>query len=101
MYIYSGDNCPPNLQDLNIEYPPNMDNSVTTNSVLIFMAFILILSGYIVNEISISTILPKSSCVGEGINPDDALNILKEIRIKNINRVIIGTLNINSLPPKF
>ena len=65
------------------------------------MTFILILSGCIVNAISINTILPKLSCVGVGINSDDALSILKEIRIKNINRVIIGTLNINSLHPKF
>ena len=28
-------------------------------------------------------------------------NIFKEIRVKNVNRVIIGTLNINSLAPKF
>ena len=27
--------------------------------------------------------------------------ILRELRIKNVNRVIIGTLNINSLPEKF
>ena len=65
------------------------------------MTFILILSGCIVNAISINTILPKMSCVGVGINSDDALSILKEIRIKNINRIIIGTLNINSLHPKF
>ena len=65
------------------------------------MTFILILSGCIVNAISINAILPKMLCVGVGINSDDALSILKEIRIKNINRVIIGTLNINSLHPKF
>ena len=32
---------------------------------------------------------------------DNAGKYLKEIRIKNINRIIIGTLNINSLYSKF
>ena len=93
------------MQDLNIENPPDKDKSVTTNDVLIFMTFLLILSGCIVNAISINTILPKMLCVGGGggvgINSDVALSILKEIRIKNIKRGIIGTLNINSLHPKF
>ena len=30
-----------------------------------------------------------------------AFDILKEIRVKNVNKIIIGTLNINSLAPKF
>ena len=33
--------------------------------------------------------------------PENASNVLREIRIKNINRVINGALNINSLPTKF
>ena len=33
--------------------------------------------------------------------PDNAGNILKEIRIKNLNRILIGTHNINSLSTKF
>lgn len=37
--------------------------------------------------------------VNEGI--EDANSILKKLRINNVNRVIIGTLNINSLPGKF
>ena len=32
---------------------------------------------------------------------ESADNILKKIRVKNVNRVIIGTLNINSLATKF
>ena len=68
----------------------------TISGVLIFIAFILILSSYTVNEISLSTILPKCSCARVGIDAEDATSILKEIGIKNINRVIIGTLNINS-----
>ena len=31
----------------------------------------------------------------------DVTNILKDIRIKNVNRLIIGNLNINSIPNKF
>ena len=32
---------------------------------------------------------------------ESAFDILKEIRVKNVNRIVIGTLNINSLAPKF
>ena len=32
---------------------------------------------------------------------ENAIDKLKEIRIKNVNNVIIGSLNINSLAPKF
>ena len=66
-----------------------------------FIAFILILSSYIVNAMTINTYFPKSSGAESNIHPDDAMNILREIRVKNVNRVIIGSLNINSLPPKF
>ena len=67
----------------------------------IFIAFMLILSSYIVSAININTYVPKSSGVGLNINPQEAMNILREIRVRNVNKVIIGTLNINSLPPKF
>ena len=32
---------------------------------------------------------------------ETASSILREISVKNVNRVMIGTLNINSLAPKF
>ena len=32
---------------------------------------------------------------------ESAYDILKEIRIKNVNKIVIGSLNINSLAPKF
>ena len=32
---------------------------------------------------------------------ENALDVLKEIRIKNVNKLVIGTLNINSLSAKF
>ena len=32
---------------------------------------------------------------------ENAYDTLKEIRVKNVNKVVIGTLNINSLAPKF
>ena len=66
-----------------------------------FMAFILILSSYIVNAIILNTYAQGCSRVGSKLNAGDAMAILREIRVKNVNRVIIGTLNINSLPPKF
>ena len=34
-------------------------------------------------------------------NYESANSILKDIRIKNVNRLIIGTLNINFIAPKF
>ena len=34
------------------------------------------------------------------IDGEDDGNILKEIRVKNVNRIVIGTLNINSLYSK-
>ena len=70
-------------------------------SIITFMTFTLIVTSYIVNEISDNTFVTKSSNVGSNINPEDATSILSEIRISNVNKVIIGTLNINSLPPKF
>ena len=66
-----------------------------------FMAFILILCSYIMTQIFRNANLPKSLGKGIEINQKDKIRILREIRIKNINRVIIGTLNINSLPAKF
>ena len=43
-----------------------------------------------------------SSEIGSILGSDaSADEVLKEIRIKNVNRVTIGTLNINSLAPKF
>ena len=70
-------------------------------SIITFMAFILIVTSYIVNEIADNTFLTMSSNVGSNINPEDATSILSKIRINNVNKVIIGTLNINSSPPKF
>ena len=93
----------PNLSEIrNVE---DDTNNVTTSNASdlgtsAFMAFILILSSYIVNAITTNTYVPTCSGVSN-VNPDDAINILREIRVKNVNRVIIGTLNINSLPSKF
>ena len=35
------------------------------------------------------------------IEGESAFDILKEIRVKNVNKIVIGTLNINSLAPKY
>ena len=48
-----------------------------------------------------STIANTSNLDLDLSNLESANDILKEIRIKNMNRVIIGTLNINSLASKF
>ena len=57
-------------------------------------------SGYILpnaNNLSSDSDVSDASDVGMEF-PDE---ILKEIRVKNVNRIVIGTLNINSLAPKF
>ena len=46
-----------------------------------------------------STVEPGVSSSGS-IN-ENAYDVMKEIRVQNINKVVIGTLNINSLAPKF
>ena len=60
--------------------------------ILSFMGFILILSRLIICFMVEDTNISIS---------ENATNILREIRVRNVNRVIIGTLNINSLPFKF
>ena len=35
------------------------------------------------------------------VDPDNAHDILREIRVKNVGRIVIGTLNINSIASKF
>ena len=58
-------------------------------------------------EDSFGTIEPAESDTSPGSESDSgtesecAFDILKEMRVKNVNRVVIGTLNINSLAPKF
>ena len=79
------------------------------------MRNVLLEAGYTFNEINDAL----AAQVRNGINPPSsnidstdsdasdsetvkgsALDILKEIRVKNVNKVVIGTLNINSLAPK-
>ena len=43
----------------------------------------------------------EASSSDENLRSIDAINVLKKIRTMNINRLIIGTLNINSLANKF
>ena len=48
--------------------------------------------------------LPEDSLEENEISNDENINgneILKKVRIKNVNRIMIGSLNINSLPKKF
>ena len=58
-----------------------------------FMAFILVLCSFIINKM-ININFPENNC-------ENANSILRKIRVKNVDRIIIGTLNINSLAPKF
>ena len=38
---------------------------------------------------------------GENVDPSDTPSILKNLKLKNINRLVLGHLNINSLAGKF
>ena len=60
------------------------------------MAFSLILSSYIAYAIIIAPFY-----IHDPLPTDDRSVFLQKIRIKNINKVVIGTLNINSLPFKY
>ena len=51
-------------------------------------------------EDTCSVTTPKGKTRNNCLVPD-ATKILKDIRVKNVNRIIIGTLNINSLAGKF
>ena len=44
---------------------------------------------------------PEENEIGSNSDIETAENLLRKIRVKDANRVIIGTLNINSLAPKF
>ena len=74
-------------------------------------------AGYSINEID-NIVAAKSELGGTGdpldstvsIDSDlslsesvagNASDILREIRVKNVDKIVIGTLNINSLAPKF
>ena len=39
--------------------------------------------------------------LGDNNDPSDTLSILKNLKLKNINRLVLGHLNINSLAGKF
>ena len=60
------------------------------------MVFSLILSSYVAYAIIIAQF-----DIHNQLPTDDPSVLLKEIRIKNVKKVVIGTLNINSLPTKF
>ena len=49
-------------------------------------------------EKSVPAIMEEGS---RGLNPEDATRALKDLKVKNVNRIVVGTLNINSLSMKF
>ena len=94
----------------------NPDNENTTEDGNIFeqdIHDVLFEAGYSIEEIQAAK---TRSCSSESVTESDidhneitvdnsginqAHSLLKEVRIKNVNRLIIGTLNINSLASKF
>lgn len=65
----------------------------------IFIGFILILSGLIWSAM-VANVTNRLG-MGVDLNTESTNNLLREIRVKNVNRLIFGTLNINSLSSKF
>ena len=53
------------------------------------------------NESACETLLDQSVISESESVTDSAYDVLREIRVKNVNKVVIGTLNINSLASKF
>ena len=75
-------------------------NSIENYNITNFMSFIIILCSFIMNEIFKYTNLSRLG--GEiDINTRGDICILRETRIKNKDRILIATLNINSLSAKF
>ena len=54
----------------------------------------------ILADVSSSSLKESDIAESESVK-GNALDILKELRVKNVNKIMIGTLNINSLAPKF
>ena len=60
---------------------------------------IVLSKGFVKGDESLNSAAVEESDT-EG-NAENAYDVLKEIRIKNVNKVVIGTLNINSIASKF
>ena len=74
---------------------------------MIFYAFLLVFSGYVmvnISRISLMSRLPASIVKNLGSHGEmighNAHDILMKYRTSNVNRVLIGSLNINSLASK-
>ena len=52
-------------------------------------------------NVTIEDELPEENSELNKNDENESFNILQKIRIKNVNRIVIGSLNINSLPNKF
>ena len=56
----------------------------------------LSLNASLTNSVENNTSELEGSLKEDNVIPNDVTKLLKEIRIKNVNRITIGTLNINS-----
>ena len=75
---------------------PRVESNINIHAVAVF--FTLILSSFIIYALELC---PPSQYSEYGLVHDDAVKVLQGIRVKNVNRLVFGTLNINSLPTKF
>ena len=49
----------------------------------------------------VSVLNESSTAFINGVDPEDAVNMVKAIRLSNIYKLIVGSLNINSISGKF
>ena len=97
------------FEDEDMAHEMDIDNSMPEEQ----LRSILAEAGYTAEEINViidareeisdspNTTTSEPEISGTESDGENALDALKEIRIKNVDKVIIGTLNINSLPAKF
>ena len=94
-------------EDEDFAYEMEVDESISEEN----LRTVLLEAGYNIREVE-DIIAGKESAfdsaslshpgeTGTESEDESAFDVLKEIRIKNVNKVIIGTLNINSLASKF
>ena len=97
------------FEDEDMAHEMDIDNSMPEEQ----LRSVLAEAGYTAEEINViidareeisdspNTTTSEPEISGTESDGENALNALKKIRIKNVDKVIIGTLNINSLPAKF
>ena len=94
---------------MNLEQGNELHNSISEEDIrdVLFEAGYAteIIDGVLAAQFTAGSNSPSNSTVDDvsdsELDAENANDALKEIRIKNVNKIVIGTLNINSLASKF